>query len=81
MFIYNKNNDAIYLNRKAKKLFLRFLTLENSKQSNENLYVAFIKFRQDLKNNPDMFKKGKFATSAINSDVGISLNLLRNNHR
>jgi hypothetical protein len=81
MFIYNKNNDAIYLNRKTKKLFLRFLTLENSKQSNSQLYVAFIKFRQDLKNNPNMLKRGKFATSAINSDVGISLNLLRNNHR
>jgi len=69
------------LNRKEKRNFARFLTSENVKQSSENLYSAFLKYQQDLMNNPNMLKKQNLAKSAIWSDVGVSLNLVKYNHR
>lgn len=69
------------LNRKEKRNFVRFLTSENVKQSSENLYSAFLKYQQDLMNNPNMLKKQNLAKSAIWSDVGVSLNLVKYNHR
>lgn len=69
------------LNRKEKRNFARFLTSENVKQSSENLYSAFLKYQQDLMNNPNMLKKQNLAKSAIWSDIGVSLNLVKYNHR
>ena len=69
------------LNRKEKRNFARFLTSENVKQSSENLYSAFLKYQQDLMNNPNMLKKQNLAKSAIWSDTGVSLNLVKYNHR
>lgn len=69
------------LNRKEKRNFVRFLTSENVKQSSENLYSAFLKYQQDLMNNPNMLKKQNLAKSAIWSDIGVSLNLVKYNHR
>lgn len=69
------------LNRKEKRNFVRFLTSENVKQSSENLYSAFLKYQQDLINNPNMLKKQNLAKSAIWSDTGVSLHLVKYNHR
>jgi hypothetical protein len=69
------------LNRKEKRNFVRFLTSENVKQSSENLYSAFLKYQQDLMNNPNMLKKQNLAKSAIWSDTGVSLHLVKYNHR
>lgn len=69
------------LNRKQKRRLARFMTSENVKQSSNNFNLAFLRFNQDLNNNPAMFKKQNMAKSAIWSDVGVSLNLVKNNHR
>jgi len=69
------------LNRKQKRRLAKFLTNENIKQSSNNFNLAFLRFSQDLNNNSSMLKKQNMAKSAIWSDVGISLNLIKNNHR
>jgi len=69
------------LNRKQKRRLAKFMTNENVKQSSNNFNLAFLRFNQDLNNNSSMLKKQNMAKSAIWSDVGISLNLIKNNHR
>ena len=69
------------LNRKQKRRLAKFMTSENVKQSSNNFNLAFLRFNQDLNNNPKMLKKQNIAKSAIWSDVGVSLNLVKNNHR
>ncbi len=69
------------LNRKQKRRLAKFMTNENVKQSSNNFNLAFLRFNQDLNNNSSMLKKQNMAKSAIWSDVGVSLNLIKNNHR
>ena len=69
------------LNRKQKRRLAKFMTNENIKQSSNNFNLAFLRFNQDLNNNSSMLKKQNIAKSAIWSDVGVSLNLIKNNHR
>jgi len=69
------------LNRKQKRRLAKFMTNENVKQSSNNFNLAFLRFNQDLNNNSSMLKKQNMAKSAVWSDVGVSLNLIRNNHR
>jgi len=69
------------LNRKQKRRLAKFMTNENVKQSSNNFNLSFLRFNQDLNNNSSMLKKQNMAKSAVWSDVGVSLNLIRNNHR
>jgi len=69
------------LNRKQKRRLAKFMTNENVKQSSNNFNLAFLRFNQDLNNNSSMLKKQNMAKSAVWSDVGVSLNLIKNNHR
>tara|TARA_Y100000389_G_scaffold93074_1_gene89769 strand:+ start:75 stop:299 length:225 start_codon:yes stop_codon:yes gene_type:complete len=69
------------LNRKQKRRLAKFMTNENVKQSSNNFNLAFLRFIQDLNNNSSMLKKQNMAKSAVWSDVGVSLNLIKNNHR
>lgn len=69
------------LNRKQKRRLAKFMTNENVKQSSNNFNLSFLRFNQDLNNNSSMLKKQNMAKSAVWSDVGVSLNLIKNNHR
>ena len=69
------------LNRKQKRRLAKFMTNENVKQSYNNFNLTFLRFNQDLNNNPAMLKKQNMAKSAVWSDVGVSLNLIKNNRR
>jgi len=69
------------LNRKQKRRLAKFMTSENVKQSSNNFNLAFLRFNQDLNNNPAMLKKQNMAKSAVWSDAGVSLNRVKNNHR
>lgn len=70
------------LNRKRKRLYRSFLTIENLKANDTNSQMmAFLKFEQDLKNNPKFQSKLNYANNQSALERGCSLNLVKNNHR
>ena len=72
----------INLNRKNKRLYKRFCTALNLKQSNQNHLKAFLFYLQDIKNNPN-FEAWymRFASNNLAVQRGCSLNLVRQGHR
>ena len=75
-------NFEKFLNRKRKRLYRSFLTIENLQANDNNSQLlAFLKFEQDLKNNPNFLKRLNYANNASAIERGCSLNLVKNNHR
>ena len=75
-------NFEKFLNRKQKRLYRSFLTIENLQANDNNSQMlAFLKFEQDLKNNPNFLKRLNYANNASSIRRGCSLNLVKNNHR
>ena len=68
------------LNNKQKRLFKRWSTAINLKQSNEFIFKAFINYYKDITNNPLFMNKDNYAVSCIYNDINMSLNKLRNNN-
>ena len=69
------------LNRKRKRLYKSFITIYNLiENTNQSQLMAFLKYEQDIKNNPN-FKNMNYANNSDALERGCSLNLIKNNHR
>ena len=69
------------LNRKQNRLYKKFCTALNLKQSSQNHLKAFLNYLEDYKNNPN-FERWfmQYANNSQSLERGCSLNLVRNGH-